>query len=301
MLLGTVGEVIEPLVRDDRVELVTFTGSVAVGKRIAAIAGYKRLCLELGGNDPLIVLDDADLDLAVTLAAEGCYRNSGQRCTAVKRLLDRERVLADFTERFVARTAEYACGDPADEATRAGTVIDESSARHLERVVRDAVEAGATVLHGGQRRGALLAPTVVAGVPRNAGMVVRESFGPLAPILPIADVDDAIELANGTAYGLSAGIVTQTLAAATRVVQALRCGSVNVNEVPGRRVENSPFGGLKGSGLGVKEGVIEAVKFMTPSRPRSTVRRLRSPPRCGRAGWRPARRSSSSRGSACSA
>ena len=263
VLLGSVAEVIEPLIRDPRVELVTFTGSVAIGKRIAATAGYKRLCLELGGNDPLIVLEDADLDLAVTLAAEGCYRNSGQRCTAVKRVLVHERILGQFTDRFVARTSEYLCGDPQDEATRVGTVIDEKSARQLEGVVRDAVAMGARVLQGGQRRGALLAPTVIAEVPRHAEMVVQESFGPLAPLLKIADVEDAIALANATAYGLSAGVVTQNLAAATRIIKGLRCGSVNVNEVPGWRVENSPFGGVNDSGLGIKEGVTEAVKFMS--------------------------------------
>src|SRR5947208_4831199 len=124
VLLGPSEEVAEPLVQDARVDLVSFTGSVAVGKRIAATAGYKRLVLELGGNDPLIVLDDADLDLAVTLAAEGSYRNSGQRCTAVKRILVQETVADEFTRRLVERTNEYLCGDPMDEATRVGTVID---------------------------------------------------------------------------------------------------------------------------------------------------------------------------------
>src|SRR6185369_7696573 len=122
VLLGPTAEIAEPLVRDSRIDIVSFTGSVGVGKRIAATAGYKRLVLELGGNDPLLVLDDADLDLAVTLAAEGSYRNSGQRCTAVKRLLVQETVASEFTARLIERTKEYVCGDPMDEATRVGTV-----------------------------------------------------------------------------------------------------------------------------------------------------------------------------------
>jgi aldehyde dehydrogenase (NAD+) len=263
VVVGSIERVVEPLVRDERVELVTFTGGTAVGKRIASIAGYKKLCLELGGNDPLIVLDDADLDLAVTLAAEGCYRNSGQRCTAVKRLLVHRKVLGAFTERFVAKTREYVCGDPADPRTVVGTVISESAAALLERRVQEAVADGARVLIGGQRRGALLEPTVLADVPRTAEMVCEESFGPLAPILPVQDLDDAIELANATSYGLSSGVVTDSLDAALACVRRLRAGTVNVNQVPGYRIESSPFGGVKDSGLGVKEGVIEAIKFMT--------------------------------------
>lgn len=263
VLIGPTDEVAVPLVKDPRVDLVTFTGSVAVGKRIAETAGYKRLVLELGGNDPLIVLEDADLDLAVHLAAEGSFRNSGQRCTAVKRILVHEKIVAEFTRRLVEKTREYKCGDPMDPETRVGTVIDESAAIHLENVVKQAVAAGARVLIGGERRGALLEPTVIADVPRDAEMIVCESFGPLAPIVPVRDLDDAIQLANSTAYGLSSGVVTNRLDQAIKAVKQLRCGTVNINEVPGFRIESSPFGGVKDSGLGIKEGVIEAMKCLT--------------------------------------
>lgn len=263
VLIGPTSEVAEPLVRDERVEVVAFTGSVAVGKRMAGLAGYKRLVLELGGNDPLIVLDDADLDLAALLAAEGSYRNSGQRCTAVKRILVHEAVAGEFTRRLVAKTAEYPCGDPMDPETRVGTVIDEASAANLERVLQQAVAAGAKVLAGGQRRGAQFEPTVIAGVPRDAEMITCESFGPLAPVIKVRDLDDAIAVANSTAFGLSSGIVTRDLERAIACVKRLRCGMVNINEVPGYRIESSPFGGIKDSGLGIKEGVIEAMKWMT--------------------------------------
>ncbi len=263
VVLGSLEEVVTPLIRDERVELVSFTGSVAIGKSISKTAGYKKLCLELGGNSPLIILDDADLELAVELAAEGCFRNSGQRCTAVKRLLVHQSLVDRFTESFVAKVSDYPCGDPADEETRVGTVIDESAARVLERRVEDAVEQGARVMVGGARRGAAIEPTIISDVPRDAEMVVEESFGPLAPILPVSSLDDAIELANGTAFGLSSGIVTRDMEAALSAVRRIRTGTVNVNAIPGYRIESSPFGGVKDSGLGIKEGVLEAIKYMT--------------------------------------
>ena len=260
VLLGPTPEVAELLVQHPDVDLVAFTGSVPVGKRIAATAGYKKLVLELGGNDPLIILNDADLELAVNLAAEGSYRNSGQRCTAVKRILVQEAIAAEFTSRLVEKTREYSCGDPLDEQTRVGTVIDEASAIYLETVVKEAATAGAKVLCGGERRGALLEPTVIANVPRDCRMVTCESFGPLAPILTMRDLDDALAVANATPYGLSSGVVTTSLPHALKAIKTLRCGTVNINDVPGFRIESSPFGGIKDSGLGVKEGVIEAIK-----------------------------------------
>lgn len=260
---GTLDEVTRPLIRDERVELVSFTGSAAVGKEIAATAGYKKLCLELGGHSPLIVLDDADLDLAVKLACEGCFRNSGQRCTAVRRLLVHEKVVGQFTERFVEQAKNYPCGDPADDKTVVGTVIDESAAKSLEQAIRNAESLGAQVLLGGNRHGALIEPTIMANVPRTAQVATCECFGPLAPIVPVRDLEDAIALSNATPYGLSSGIVTQSLSSAIQAVKGIRAGTVNVNEIPGYRLELSPFGGVKDSGLGIKEGVIDAMKFMT--------------------------------------
>lgn len=263
ILLGATSEIAEPLVKDPRVEIVSFTGSVAVGKRISVVAGYKKIILELGGNDPIIILEDADMDIAVHLAAEGSYRNSGQRCTAVKRILIHENIKEAFIEKFVAKSKTYTCGDPSDPATVVGTVIDEASAIYLESVVNRAVEQGGKILLGGKRTGALLEPTVITDVPRNADMVVHESFGPLAPILSFKDIDDAIALSNSTAYGLSSGIITNNMQHAIRFIKELKVGTVNINEVPGYRIESSPFGGIKDSGLGVKEGVIEAMKCFT--------------------------------------
>jgi aldehyde dehydrogenase (NAD+) len=263
VLLGPIEEVAEYLIKDPRVEVVSFTGSVGVGKKIAATAGYKKTILELGGNDPIIIMEDADMDLAVHLAAEGSYRNSGQRCTAVKRILVHEKIADVFTEKFVAKSKEYICGDPSDPKTIVGTVIDEASAIYLENVAAKAVEQGAKILLGGKRTGALLEPTVITNVPHNADMVMFESFGPLAPILTFKNIDDAIALSNSTAYGLSSGVVTKNMEYIIRFVKELKVGTVNINEVPGYRIESSPFGGIKDSGLGVKEGVIEAMKYYT--------------------------------------
>jgi aldehyde dehydrogenase (NAD+) len=259
-LLGPTNEVAELLVTDPRTEIVSFTGSVEVGKKITRMAGYKKVIVELGGNDPLIIMEDADLDMAAHMAAEGAFRNSGQRCTAVKRILVHENIEEEFTSRFLRKAKSYTCGDPSDPNTVVGTVIDEAAARHLQEVVQKAVAQGARVLLGGNRKGALLEPTVVSNVPRDADMVTRESFGPLAPILRFKDINDAIALANGTSYGLSSGVVTNNMEYAFRFIKELRVGTVNINEVPGYRIENSPFGGIKDSGLGVKEGVIEAIK-----------------------------------------
>ncbi|HBJ82410.1 MAG TPA: phosphonoacetaldehyde dehydrogenase, partial [Verrucomicrobiales bacterium] len=245
---GTLDEITRPMVRDERVDLVTFTGSAKVGKEIANTAGYKKTCLELGGHSPLIVLDDADLDLAARLACEGCFRNSGQRCTAVRRILVQNSVLADFTERFLKLARTYTCGDPTDENTFVGTVIDERAAQLLEQAVCEAESCGAKILLGGQRHGAFMQPTILVDVPRSAYLATHECFGPLAPIFAVRDLDDAIALANATPFGLSSGIVTRSMESAIKAVKGIKAGTVNVNEIPGYRLELSPFGGVKDSG-----------------------------------------------------
>jgi aldehyde dehydrogenase (NAD+) len=263
VVLGPTDQVAATLVQHPQIECLTFTGSTHVGMLIAKSAGYKRLALELGGNSELIVLADADLELAARLACEGAFRNSGQRCTAAKRLLVDESVADEFTRRVVALSGEYVCGDPADPATRVGTVIDEAAAIRLEGMIQDAVSRGAVLLRGGRRNGAQLEPTVLGDVPRDAPIVCEEAFGPIAKIIRVRGVDDAIAVANSTIFGLSSGVVTNNLAWAMKVIHEVKTGTVNVNEVPGYRTERSPFGGVKMSGLGVKEGVSEACKWMT--------------------------------------
>jgi putative phosphonoacetaldehyde dehydrogenase len=263
VVTGSPADIGDEMITNPRAELITFTGSVRVGKYIAEKAGYKRLVLELGGNDPLIVMEDADLEKAAELAVAGATKNSGQRCTAVKRILVVDRIADDFVPLVVAKAKKLKCGDPLDPATDVGTVINERSATLFEKRVIDAVEKGAELLHGNNRRGALFPPTVVDKVPYDCELVREETFGPAIPIIRVKDIDDAIRVSNSTAYGLSSGVCTSRLEYITRFVSELQVGTVNVWEVPGYRIEMSPFGGIKDSGLGYKEGVLEAMKSFT--------------------------------------
>jgi len=254
----------DAMITDPDCDLVTFTGSVRVGKHIAATAGYKRIVLELGGNDPLIVMEDADLDKAAELAVTGATKNSGQRCTAVKRILVVNKVADEFSKLVLAKAKKLKAGDPMDPATDVGTVIHEGAAKTFERRVVDAVSRGAVLLHGNNRQGALYPPTVVDKVPHDAELVHEETFGPVIPIIRCPDdVAEVIRISNSTAYGLSSGVCTNRLDYITRFINELDVGTVNVWEVPGYRIEMSPFGGIKDSGLGYKEGVVEAMKSFT--------------------------------------
>jgi putative phosphonoacetaldehyde dehydrogenase len=263
VLTGDPKEIADELLTHPSVDLITFTGGVAIGKYIAAKAAYRRVVLELGGNDPIIVMDDADLDEASTLAVSGSYKNSGQRCTAVKRMLVQQSVLQRFTDLVVDKTRAWRHGDPADAHTEMGTVIDETAARLFEARVDEAVAQGARLLAGNRREGALYSPTVLDRVEPHMTLVREETFGPVSPIIPFADIDEAIHISNGTAYGLSSSVCTQRLDHIMRFVNELQVGTVNVREVPGYRLELTPFGGIKDSGLGYKEGVQEAMKSFT--------------------------------------
>jgi aldehyde dehydrogenase (NAD+) len=260
VVTGDPAEIADELLTSPNVDLVTFTGGVAIGKTIAAKAVYKRQVLELGGNDPLIVLEDGDLEEAATLAAAGSYKNSGQRCTAVKRMLVQQSVADRFVELLVEKTRAVTYGDPFDPDMDMGTVIDAHSAERFEVVVNQAVAGGARLLHGNLRRGALYSPTVLDRVSPDMTVVREETFGPVSPVIRFNTVEEAIRIANGTSYGLSSALCTNRLDLITRFIQELNVGSVNVREVPGYRLEMTPFGGIKDSGLGYKEGVLEAMR-----------------------------------------
>jgi acyl-CoA reductase-like NAD-dependent aldehyde dehydrogenase len=194
---------------------------------------------------------------------QGSYKNSGQRCTAVKRMLVHESVAARFTDLVADKTRAWTHGDPTDPKTEMGTVIDEAAARLFEARVDEAVSQGARLLVGNVRDGALYAPTVLDRVDPGMTLVREETFGPVSPIIVFDGIDDAIRIANGTAYGLSSSVCTNRLDHITRFVSELQVGTVNVREVPGYRLELTPFGGIKDSGLGYKEGVQEAMKSFT--------------------------------------
>jgi putative phosphonoacetaldehyde dehydrogenase len=263
VVTGDPREIADEMLTHEHVDLVTFTGGVSIGKYIASKAGYRRMVLELGGNDPIIVMEDADLDEASTLAVQGSYKNSGQRCTAVKRMLVHEAVASRFTELVVEKTKAFSFGDPSDTKVEMGTVIDEEAARLFESRVNEAVSQGARLLFGNKRDGALYSPTVLDRVRPEMTVAMQETFGPVSPIISFANIDEAIRISNGTAYGLSSAVCTNRLDYISRFVSELQVGTVNVREVPGYRLELTPFGGIKDSGLGYKEGVQEAMKSFT--------------------------------------
>ena len=263
VITGDPKEIADELITNEHVDLITFTGGVQIGKYIASKMGYRRAVLELGGNDPIIVMEDADLEEASTLAVSGSYKNSGQRCTAIKRILVHEAVADRFVELLVEKTRAIRYGDPVDPATDMGTVIDEAAAKFFEAQVNDAINRGATLLLGNLRTGALYSPTVLDHVSPDMPLVKYETFGPVSPVIRFRDIDDAIRISNSTDYGLSSSVCTNRLDHITRFIAELQVGSVNVREVPGYRLELTPFGGIKDSGLGYKEGVQEAMKSFT--------------------------------------
>ncbi|MDZ5452026.1 phosphonoacetaldehyde dehydrogenase [Labrys sp. ZIDIC5] len=267
VVTGWPAEIGDEMITNPHIDLITFTGGVPVGKMIASKAGYRRQVLELGGNDPLIILndlDDADLARAADLAVAGATKNSGQRCTAVKRILVQEKVADRFVPLVLQRAKAIRFGDPFDPATQLGTVAHEKAAALFEKRVHMAAEAGAQILYDPGRQGALLPPIVVDRVPHASELVMEETFGPIVPIIRAPDDDEAlIALSNSTAFGLSSGVCTNDFRRMQAFITGLRVGTVNIWEVPGYRIEMSPFGGIKDSGNGYKEGVIEAMKSFT--------------------------------------
>jgi aldehyde dehydrogenase (NAD+) len=263
VVTGDPKEIADEMLTNPDIDLVTFTGGVPIGKYIAAKAVYKRQVLELGGNDPLIVMDDADPAKAAELAANGSYKNSGQRCTAVKRILVHEKIASEFTDALLAKTNAWSYGDPLDPKVEMGTVISEQAAMSFEGLVKEAVSKGARLRCGNERQGALYSPTVVDRVQPEMPLVKYETFGPVSPVMTFKNVDDAIRIANSTDFGLSSGVCSNRLDDIMRFVKELNVGSVNIWEVPGYRLELTPFGGIKDSGLGYKEGVQEACKSFT--------------------------------------
>lgn len=267
VVTGWPGDIGDEMITNPDYDLITFTGGVPVGKMIAAKAVYRRQVLELGGNDPLIVcndLSDADLARAADLAVAGATKNSGQRCTAVKRILVQESVAARFVPLVLERAQALRFGDPMDPATELGCVIHAQAAESFESRVHDAEAMGARILYHPGRQGALLPPIVVDHVPHESALVMEETFGPVIPVVRVPDDDAAtMAISNATPFGLSSGVCTHDWRRIRAYVAGLDVGTVNIWEVPGYRTEMSPFGGIKDSGNGAKEGISEAMKSFT--------------------------------------
>ena len=267
IVTGLPGDIGDEMITNEHIDIITFTGGVPVGKMIASKAGYKRQALELGGNDPLIIcndLSDADLDKAATIAVAGATGNSGQRCTAIKRILVQESVADRFVPLVLEKAKAIRFGDPQDPETQLGCVIHSKAAEIFENRVLDAEKQGAKILYHPKRQGALLPPIVVDFVPHDSELVMDETFGPIIPIVRVPDDDaEVMRISNSTPFGLSSGVCTNDLNRAIAYINGLNVGTCNIWEQPGYRIEMSPFGGIKDSGNGVKEGVIEAMKFFT--------------------------------------
>jgi succinyl-CoA reductase len=269
VVVGSGGEVGDTLVEHPRTRLVTFTGSTAVGKSIAERAGRhaKRVILEMGGMDPFIVLDDAPLDVTVAAAVRGAFGYSGQVCTASKRLLVSDAIADEFARAFAERAGKLKVGRALSEDTQVGPVIDSAALDRMDRLVGDAVSHSAKVLLGGQRAtemapGYFYRPTVLDEVPPDAKIAQEEPFGPVAPILRFRDLEEALRIANGTAYGLQAAVYTNDIRRAFTVAKRIRAGGVHINDPTSLRWDALPFGGVKESGLG-REGLRYAMEEMT--------------------------------------
>ena len=261
-LTGNGSEVGEALCRDSRVRKITFTGSRDVGERICQIAGLKKVTMELGSNAPLIVMPDADLEkVAAGVAATG-FANAGQVCISCQRVLPLKPIYNDFLNILKPKVAALATGNPLEEKTKVGPMVRERDAVRVEEWVKEAVQAGARLVTGGERRGAIYAPTVLADVKPEMRVSRSELFGPAVAVTPVGSIDEAIAMANDTNYGLSAGIFTQNIDWAMKFVQEVESGNLHINWGPQWRADLMPYGGLKESGFG-KEGPKYAVQEMT--------------------------------------
>jgi acyl-CoA reductase-like NAD-dependent aldehyde dehydrogenase len=265
VVVGPSAEIGDVLVEDERVKAITFTGSGAVGWGLAARAARKKVNLELGNATPVIVTADADIEAAATAMAAHAFSFAGQSCISVQRLYVERPAYDRFVEAFVPKVEALKIGDPADEETDVGPVIDEDARERILEWIAEARDGGAEILAGGEERDGLIAPTVIAGASPELKVSCEEVFGPVVTVNAFDSLDEAIELANSTRYGLQAGIFTSRLDTAMRAGQELEFGGVIVNEAPTFRADQMPYGGVKDSG-NTREGPAYAVRELTEER-----------------------------------
>jgi acyl-CoA reductase-like NAD-dependent aldehyde dehydrogenase len=265
VVVGPSAEIGDVLVEDERVKAITFTGSGAVGWGLAARAARKKVNLELGNATPVIVAADADIEAAATAMAAHAFSFAGQSCISVQRLYVERPAYDRFVEAFVPKVEALKIGDPADEETDVGPVIDEDARERILEWIAEARDGGAEILAGGEERDGLIAPTVIAGASPELKVSCEEVFGPVVTVNAFDSLDEAIELANSTRYGLQAGIFTSRLDTAMRAGQELEFGGVIVNEAPTFRADQMPYGGIKDSG-NTREGPAYAVRELTEER-----------------------------------
>jgi len=265
VLVGPASEIGDVLIEDERVRALTFTGSGPVGWKLAERAPKKRVNLELGNATPVIITADADLEVAAKAMAANAFSFAGQSCISVQRIYVEQPAYEMFVERFVPNVEELKVGDPADEETDVGPVIDDGARERILAWIEEAKQRGARVLTGGDTEGELIRPTVIADAAPELKVSCEEVFGPVCTVNPFSSLDEAIELANGTRYGLQAGIFTANIETAFRAAQELEFGGVIVNEAPTFRADQMPYGGVKDSG-NTREGPAYAVRELTEPR-----------------------------------
>ncbi len=265
VLVGPSAEIGDVLVEDERVRLITFTGSAEVGWKIRERAARKKVNLELGNATPVIVAEDADLEQAATKLAANAFAFAGQSCISVQRIYVQRGAYDDFVGRFVPKVEALKVGDPAEEDTDVGPVIDEGARERIVSWVEEAKSGGAEVLTGGELTDGLLRPTVLADVTPEMKVSCLEVFGPLCTVSPYDTIEEAFDLSNGTEYGLQAGVFTANVQTALAAAEALDFGGVTINEAPTFRADQMPYGGVKASG-NTKEGPHYAVREMTEER-----------------------------------
>jgi acyl-CoA reductase-like NAD-dependent aldehyde dehydrogenase len=265
VLVGPSAEIGDVIVEDERVKLITFTGSSGVGWKIRKRAVKKRVNLELGNATPVVVEADADIDEAATKLAANAFSFAGQSCISVQRIYVKRDAYDDFVARFVPKVQALKVGDPGEEDTDVGPVIDDDARERIVSWIEEAKSAGATLLTGGEVVDGLLQPAVLADVTPDMKVSCQEVFGPLCTVSPYDSSEEAFELANATEYGLQAGIFTASLKTALAAAAALEFGGVTVNEAPTFRADQMPYGGVKESG-NTKEGPHYAVREMTEER-----------------------------------
>lgn len=252
----------DPLVRDERVRMISFTGGIEAGKRISQQAGIKKIGMELGSDSPVIVWEDTDLDWAVESCVSGAFWAAGQNCIGVQRLYVHKNIYQEFRDNFVERTLKYQIGDKLNDETDMGPMITVDEAIRVESWIKEAEGKGAKILAGGNRQNALVEPTVLENVPEDVAVHCEEVFGPTVNLYPVESLDEAIEKANALPFGLHAAIFTSNVDIAFKAAYELDCGGVMINDSTDYRLDSMPFGGIKYSGLG-REGIKFALQEMT--------------------------------------
>lgn len=249
------------VIAGDDIQCVSFTGGTKTADAIAKNAGRKKLLLELGGNDPLIVMPDADIELAVNTTINQRFATAGQRCTASKRLFIHADVYEQFKNSIVEKTKKLVIGDPTDPTTFVGPVVSKNAADVIEKRIQDAIAMGATCLAGNKREGNIIHPTILENVPLDSEIIADETFGPVVPLVKFNEIDEVIKIVNSAQFGLQSGVFTNNIKIIEKLFEELEVGALAVNDGPGFRAEHLPFGGVKDSGLG-REGVRYAMEEM---------------------------------------